>query len=79
MDIKIGEYVRTNKGNIGKVIEKRIGRNIDDTSRKEYLTIYMLNTGLWTITQYIIKHSKNIIDLIEVRRLREWLLSNSNR
>ena len=29
MDIEVNEYVRTNKGNIGKVVEIRLGFNKD--------------------------------------------------
>ena len=28
-DIEVGEYVKTNKGNIGKVVEIRLGLNKD--------------------------------------------------
>lgn len=61
-EIKVGEYVRTNKGYIGKLIEIRLGFNKD---KQLYQYIYKLDNGLWTIIDYIIKHSKNIIDLIE--------------
>ncbi len=61
--IEVGEYVRTNKGNIGKVVEIRLGLNKDT---ELYQTIYMLDNGLWTILDYIVKHSKQLIDLIEI-------------
>ena len=61
--IEVGEYVRTNKGNIEKVVEIRLGLNKDT---ELYQTIYMLDNGLWTILDYIVKHSKQLIDLIEV-------------
>ena len=63
-EIKVGEYVRTDKGNIGKIIEIRLGTNID---KKEFQNIYELDTGLWTVKQYIAKHSPNLIDIIEER------------
>lgn len=62
-DIEVNEYVRTNKGNIGKVVEIRLGLNKDT---ELYQTIYILDNGLWTILDYIVKHSKQLIDLIEV-------------
>lgn len=60
--IEVNEYVRTNKGNIGKVVEIRLGFNKDT---QLYQDVYMLDNGLWTILEYIVKHSKQLIDLIE--------------
>ena len=60
--IEVGEYVRTNKGRIGKVVEIRLGFNKD---LQLYQDIYKLDNGLWTILDYIVKHSKQLIDLIE--------------
>mgnify|MGYP007024594893 CR=1 FL=1 len=62
-EIEVGEYVRTNKGNIGKVVEIRLGLNKDT---ELYQNVYMLDNGLWTILDYIANHSKQLIDLIEV-------------
>lgn len=62
-EIEVGDYVRTNKGNIGKVVEVRLGLNKDT---ELYQKIYMLDNGLWTILDYILKYSKQLIDLIEV-------------
>lgn len=59
--IEVNEYVRTNKGNIGKVVEIRLGFNKDT---QLYQNVYMLDNGLWTILEYIVKHSKQLIDLI---------------
>lgn len=61
--IEVGEYVRTNKGRIGKVVEIRLGFNKD---LQVYQDIYKLDNGLWTILDYIVKHSKQLMDLIEV-------------
>lgn len=61
--IEVNDYVRTNKENIGKVVEIRLGLNKDT---ELYQTIYILDNGLWTILDYIVKHSKQLIDLIEV-------------
>lgn len=59
--IEVNEYVRTNKGNIGKVVEIRLGFNKDT---QLYQNVYMLDNGLWTILEYIVNHSKQLIDLI---------------
>lgn len=37
--IKVGEYIRTNKGNIGKIIEIRLGFN-KDTQLYQDIYIY---------------------------------------
>ena len=75
-DIEVNEYIRTNKGNIGKVVEIRLGFNKDT---QLYQNVYMLDNGLWTILEYIVKHSKQLIDLIEVGdivRIRTGLYSS---
>lgn len=61
-EIKVGEYVRTDRGNIGKIIEKRFAEHIPTGS---VITKYLLDTGNWTTDLYIKKHRKNITDLIE--------------
>lgn len=60
--IEVNEYVRTNKGNIGKIVEIRLGFNKDT---QLYQDIYILDNGLWTVLDCIVKHSKQLIDLIE--------------
>ena len=49
--IEVNEYVRTDKGNIGRVVEIRLGLN---KNTELYQTIYMLDNGLWTILDYIV-------------------------
>ena len=71
--IEVNEYVRTNKGNIGKVVEIRLGFNKDT---QLYQKIYMLDNGLWTILEYIVKHSKQLIDLIEVGDVIKYKIEN---
>lgn len=72
-EIKVGEYVRTKEGYIAKCIE------IDED--KDYFTFDDCVESQYGDTFYslydrelknIVKHSKNIIDLIEVRRLYKW-------
>lgn len=71
--IEINEYVRTNKGRIGKVAEIRLGFNKD---LQVYQDIYILDNGLWTILDYIVKHSKQLIDLIEVGDIIKYRIDN---
>lgn len=72
-EIKVGEYVRTKRQGISKIryindnrpINKYSGEtNRYDNDGDEYFMPIK--------TTEITKHSKNIIDLIEVRRLCEW-------
>ena len=60
--IEVNEYVRTDKGNIGKIVEIRLGFNKDT---QLYQDIYILDNGLGTVLDYIVKHSKQLTDLIE--------------
>ncbi len=67
-EIKIGEYVRTREGYLGKLIainEQDYNYLVVDTTREirsdEYPATY-----LYLKNENIVKHSKNIIDLIEV-------------
>lgn len=73
-DIKVGELVRTNNGFIGKVNKIEVaGRGVRFGG--EYLsdTIIQFNDGKVyerrVKEKAITKHSFNLIDLIEVRRL----------
>ena len=54
-EIKVGEYVRTDNGIIGKYIEKQ---------RMDYIDTGKQQIG-FDIEKDIVKHSPNIIDLIE--------------
>ena len=57
MDIKVGEYVRTYNGLIGKVVQI--------TNSNNY-AIRIYNGAEYVVRAVIAKHSYNIIDLIEV-------------
>lgn len=63
MDIEINEYVRTNKGNIGKVVEIRLGLNKDT---QLYQNVYILDNRLWTILEYIVKQNKEITKVLNL-------------
>lgn len=58
MDIEVGDYVRTRNGEIGIFIEYR--------NDKFFCKIKIKNTYYTPPISTITKHSKNIIDLIEV-------------
>lgn len=75
-DIKVREKIRCNDGLIGELI--RIERDDIDTSLKWYVFDDGKNER-YVNKPYITKHSKNIIDLIEVRRLCEWENSITSR
>lgn len=74
-EIKVGEYVRTKNGNIFKIT----GGNSDDYDIDiDYLKLEKTeddwfennkynDNGYFFDEQHIVKHSPNIIDLIEVR------------
>lgn len=64
-DIKIGDFVRTKNGEITKIVDT----NMFDK------TIYKDIQGAKYYLEDIVKHSPNIIELIEVRRLCEWKIN----
>ena len=64
--IEIGEYVRIN-GVIGKV--EQIGNSL----------FWLEDGSSYSLTDKNIKHSKNIIDLIEVRRFCKWKICSRNK
>lgn len=82
-EIKVGEYVRTTQGYIAKITD------IDDKFIHADTTIYcdyeesplmfieekMLDGTIFKASDYILKHSPNIIDLIQERRLCKWTKS----
>ena len=69
--IEVGEYIRTKKGNICKVLATRekssfiTNNGYTSTYQERY---FVDNTKQYSILSkpYVVKHSKNIIDLIEV-------------
>lgn len=65
-DIEVNEYVRTSKGIIFQATKNiKINVNIPKKYKK--------------IVDPITKHSFNLIDLLEVRRLCKWKISSSCR
>lgn len=75
MEIKVGEYIRSKDGYIGKVQKLKP----DCEYNQNYLICEKDNVMASDYTENIVKHAENIIDLIEVRRLCEWRKSNQCR
>ena len=65
MKIEIGEYVRTKNGSLGKVLDIT---NVTRQTRLKYLIKWGISRAYYITARNIVSHSKNIIDLIEVRR-----------
>ena len=59
--IEVGEYVRTKSGKIDKVINNNY-----------YMPQYIECEKSIVNKENIVKHSKDIIDLVEVRRFYKW-------
>jgi len=64
--IEVGEYVRTKRGYIGKVIKIRERIETYKNDREAYLVDWGGKRATCISQIKDIKHSKNIIDLIEV-------------
>ena len=69
-NIKVGEYIRTKKGNICKVLATRekssfiTSSGYNSTSPERY---FVDNTKQYSISKpYVAKHSKELRDLIEI-------------
>lgn len=56
-EIEVGEYIRTKDGIIDKV---------DSLCGMIENTVYLKQQSLWFNADYIVKHSKQLIDIIEV-------------
>lgn len=66
MEICVGEYVRTKKGHIGKVVYIRTPLEGLKNDRTAYFIDWDNRKSYYISQIKDIKHSKNIIDLIEV-------------
>ena len=72
-EIKVGEYIRTKDGIISKVTDILKGYCIDcDNDVFDIGNGTMMEIPWEYIEEYVIKYSKNIIDLIEVGDIIEW-------
>lgn len=73
--MKYGEWIRTNQGHIGKL--KRIELDKNDKGLKWFVFDHKefeinIIKEEYVNKPYIVKSSKNLIDLIEARRLCKW-------
>ena len=79
-EIKVNEYARLQNGVIGTVIEiKTVSTNM----RGEHVYAYKLGktkkyNSYWVEDYAIVKHSPNLIDIIEERRLCKWRNNRPN-
>lgn len=65
--IKVNEFVRTKDGYIGKYVKDGLRKGTIDVED---------NMASWIVdSSNILKRSKNLIDLIEKRRLCKWIFS----
>ena len=71
-EIKVNDYVRLEDGTIAKVLEIKN----QDT---DILNWYCLDNDMGAMDRGIVKHSSNLIDIIEERRLCKWNISNRKR
>ena len=78
-EIEVGEFVRTIDGFIG--IFDRYSKRPDTSIYKSpfncFIRLQNRKTPLQCHRNYIVKHSKNKIDLVKERRLCEWMESVS--
>lgn len=71
-EIKVGDFIRSNDGYIGKIT------SIRQNPKRECDTYYSCDNCMASgFYEQIKKHSKHIIDVIEVRRLCEWKRSKT--
>lgn len=68
-EIKVGEYVRLDDGTVGKYQINKNWINVVETNDK-YIG--------FDIERDIVKHSPNLIDIIEERRLCKWRNNRPN-
>ena len=69
-EIEVGEYVRTKRG-ISKVLEVK---TVQTKMHGKHDIVYLIDKWprMYITETGFIKHSKNIKDLIEVRRFCKW-------
>lgn len=71
-EIKVGEYVRTDNGEIHKVEDIEDLRIHIETEKIMFRNWVEDYYGCHKEVRFIVKHSSNIIDIIEERRLCKW-------
>lgn len=66
-EIKVGNWIRDREGHITKIIQT--------LSLFKDVELYLGEDGYQYSDNAIVKHSTNLIDIIEERRLCKWLQS----
>lgn len=70
-EIKVGDWIRDREGHITKIIQT--------LSLFKDVELYLGEDGYQYSDNAIVKHSPNLIDIIEERRLCKWKRSVFNR
>ena len=69
-EIKVGDWIRDREGNITKIIQT--------LSLFKDVELYLGEDGYQYSDNAIVKHSSNLIDIIEERRLCKWKKNRKN-
>ena len=79
-EIKVNEYIRTTDGKIGIFV--RYSSRKDDSIYKSpfncFIRLQNRKSNMQCCREYIVKHSPNLIDIIEERRLCKWRNNRPN-
>lgn len=78
-DIKVGEYIRTKNGRIGKVLEVSYKKEHCRYDHDRYLVKWDYKTCYYIGNKTIENHSSYKTDIVEVRRLCKRRINNTNR
>ena len=75
-NIEVNEYVRTKDGRIAKIKSIDYEADIYRFDRIVYINDFKMESDVLynneMVKKLIVKHSKQLIDLVEVRRYCEW-------
>ena len=79
--IEVGEYGRTNYGKIIKFAWLQYSNGKKDESKVILINKDTVSNDFYYfhIGESIVKHSKQLIDLVEVRRFCKWKTNTQNR
>lgn len=69
-EIKVGDWIRDREGHITKIIQTLL--------LFKDVELYLGEDGYQYSDNAIVKHSSNLIDIIEERRLCKWIHSKKN-
>lgn len=80
-EIKVGEYIRTKEGYIGKLVEyipNALNYLKIDVCREIIHCDNSRDNFIYTRYGFQLEHSPNLIDIIEERRLCKWISCKKN-